>query len=242
MNDCLGDTYDIFAIGQVAYNVSHRHNCENIGRFPDTNPRNRWIKASADRTFPIGTITKPDAYGWDFTGLSYSGVLHWYPDLEFGTYTASRQAAWSVTGNANYVVLGGEFPIVNGVAQQGLVRFTKRPNLPHAMKPINNTAFTPAPYSIESGKARVVFSSVWDRDDANLTYDVYRSPGTRIATINRNDSEFWKLPWLSYTDTGLTPGSSVRYQVRAKDPDGNFQWSAWSPYITVSGGDAARRT
>ena len=82
----------------------------------------------------------------------------------------------------------------------------------------------------------MVFSSVWDRDDANITYDVYRSPGTRIATINRNDSEFWKLPWLSHTDTGLTPGSSVRYQVRAKDPDGNFQWSAWSPYITVSVG------
>ena len=58
VNDCLGDTYDIFAIGQVAYNVSHRHNCEVIGRFPDTNPRSRWMKASADRTFPIGTITK----------------------------------------------------------------------------------------------------------------------------------------------------------------------------------------
>ena len=137
-------------------------------------------------------------------------------------------------------MLGGEFPKVNGVAQQGLVRFTKRPNLPHAMKPINSTAFTPAPYSTESGKVRVVFSSVWDRDDANITYDVYRSPGTRIATINRNDSEFWKLPWLSYTDTGLTPGSSVRYQVRAKDPDGNFQWSAWSPYITVSGAPPRR--
>ena len=67
---------------------------------PTPSPRSRWIKASADRTFPIGTITKRDAYGWDFTGLPYSGLLHWYPDLEFGTYTASRQAAWSVTGNA----------------------------------------------------------------------------------------------------------------------------------------------
>ena len=34
VNDCLGDTYDIFAIGQVAYNVSHRHNCDGRRRFP----------------------------------------------------------------------------------------------------------------------------------------------------------------------------------------------------------------
>ena len=32
----------------------------------------------------------------------------------------SNQAAWSVSGNSQYVVLGGEFPSVNGVAQQGL--------------------------------------------------------------------------------------------------------------------------
>ncbi len=235
VNDCLGDTYDIFAIGQVAYNVSHRHSCENIGSFPDTNPRNRWIKASADRTFPIGTITKPDAYGWNFTGLPYSGTLHWYPDLEFGTYTSSRQAAWSVVGNSDYVVLGGEFPKVNGVAQQGLVRFTKRPTAPKVQRPINNAAFAPAPVSTESGRVRVPFSSVWDRDSTTITYDLYRSPGTRIATFTRNDSEFWSLPWLTHTDTGQTPGASVRYQVRAKDSDGNIQWSAWSPYITVSG-------
>ena len=235
VNDCLGDTYDIYPIGQVAYNVSHRHSCENIGSFPDTNPRNRWIKASADRTFPIGTITKPDAYGWDFTGLPYSGTLHWYPDLEFGTYTSSRQAAWSVVGNSDYVVLGGEFPKVNGVAQQGLVRFTKRPNGPKAQRPINHAAFAPAPVSTESGVVRVPFASVWDRDDTTITYDLYRSPGTRIATFTRTDSEFWSLPWLTHTDTGQTPGASVRYQVRAKDADGNTQWSAWSPYVTVSG-------
>ncbi len=236
-NDCLGDTYDTFPIGQVLYNVSHRHNCANIGYFPDTNPRSRWIKASADRTYPVGTITSKDAYGWDFTGLKYSGMLHWYPDLEFGTYTSSKQAAWSVTGTSDYVALGGEFPSVNGTPQAGLVRFAKRPIAPKTRGPINNAAYSPAPNSSQSGVVNLTFSTVWDRDDETLTYDLYRQPAggsmTRINT-RTSASDFWKLPTLSFEDVGQTPGASQRYQVRAKDGDGNVLWSAWSPYVTVS--------
>ncbi|MCK2035589.1 PKD domain-containing protein [Microbacterium sp. SSW1-49] len=235
VNDCLGDSYASFPQGQVLYSVSHRHDCSVIGGFPDTNPRSRWQKATAEPTFPTGITTKKDAYGWDYTGIPYTGLLHWYPDLEFGSYTSARQAAWSVTGNSEYIVLGGEFPKVNNVAQQGLVRFAKRTTSPHAVGPINSAGFTPAPYSDEAGVVRIPFSSVWDRDNAAITYDVFRSPATKIATFTRTDSEFWKLPSLSATDTGQTPGSQVRYQVRAKDADGNVQWSAWSPYITVSG-------
>lgn len=239
VNDCLGDSYASFPQGQVLYTASHRHDCSVIGAFPDTDPRSRWQKATAEPTFPTGTTTKKDAYGWDFTGLPYTGLLHWYPDLEFGSYTSAGQAAWSVTGNADYVVLGGEFPKVNNVAQQGLVRFGKRTVSPHTVGPINAAAFTPAPYSDEAGVVRVPFSSVWDRDSAAITYDVFRSPATKIATFTRTDGEFWKLPSLSTTDTGQTPGTQVRYQVRAKDSDGNVQWSAWSPYITVSGTPAS---
>lgn len=239
INDCLGDTYSSFPQGQVLYSVGHRHDCTVVGGFPDTSPRSRWQKATAEPTFPVGTITKKDAYGWDFTGNAYPGLLHWYPDLEFGTYTDARQAAWSVTGNPDYIVLGGEFPKVNTTAQQGLVRFARRPISPHAVAPLNNTAFTPAPYSNEAGIVRVPFSSVWDRDNTSITYDVFRSPATKIATFTRTDSEFWRLPSLSITDTGQTPGAQVRYQVRAKDADGNVQWSAWSPYITVSAAAAS---
>ncbi|QIG38799.1 PKD domain-containing protein [Microbacterium sp. 4R-513] len=239
INDCLGDTYSSFPQGQVLYSVGHRHDCTVVGGFPDTSPRSRWQKATAEPTFPVGTITTKDAYGWDFTGNAYAGLLHWYPDLEFGSYTDARQAAWSVTGNSDYIVLGGEFPKVNTTAQQGLVRFARRPISPHAVAPINSTAFTPAPYSNEAGTVRVPFSSVWDRDNTAITYDVFRSPATKIATFTRNDSEFWRLPSLSITDTGQTPGAQVRYQVRAKDADGNVQWSAWSPYITVSGAAAS---
>ena len=40
-----------------------------------------------------------------------------------GTVTGQYQAGWTVDGNEQYVAYGGEFPRVNGVAQQGLVRF-----------------------------------------------------------------------------------------------------------------------
>lgn len=235
LNDCLGDTYGSFPQGGVLYSVSHKHDCSVVGAFGDTSPRSRWQKAIAESTTPTGVITKKDAYGWDFTGLPYTEQLNWYPDLEFGTYTSSRQAAWSVTGNANYVVLGGEFPKVNNVSQQGLVRFGKTSVSPHAVGPVYNTGLTPAPYSNEAGVVRVPFTSVWDRDNATITYDVFRSPSVKIATFTRTDGRFWRLPNLSITDTGQTPGAQVRYQVRAKDADGNVQWSAWSPYVTVSG-------
>ncbi|WP_295817683.1 PKD domain-containing protein [uncultured Microbacterium sp.] len=237
VNDCLGDTYSTFPQNGVLYVASHHHDCSVVGGFPDTNPRSRWMKATAEPTTPVGTITRKDAYGWDFTGLPYAGLLNWYPDLDFGSYTSARQAAWSVTGNSNYVVLGGEFPKVNGVAQQGLARFGKRTVSPHLSGPIYTAAMTPTPYSNERGLVRVPFSSAWDRDGAAVTYDVFRSPATKIATFSRTDGRFWSLPSLSIVDSGQTPGSQVRYQVRAKDADGNIQWSAWSPWITVS--DAA---
>ncbi|MFJ2543459.1 PKD domain-containing protein [Microbacterium sp. NPDC087589] len=234
VNDCLGDSYGSFPQDGVLYSVSHRHDCSVVGAFGDTNPRSRWIKATAESTTPTGIISKKDAYGWDFTGLPYTEQLNWYPDLEFGTYTSSRQAAWSVTGNADYVVLGGEFPKVNNVAQQGLVRFGKTNVSPHAVGPVYNAGLTPAPYSNESGVVRVPFISAWDRDNATITYDVYRSPWTKVGTVTRTDGRFWNLPSLSVTDSGATPGAQVRYQVKATDADGNVQWSAWSPYVTVS--------
>ena len=94
---------------------------------------------------------------------------------------------------------------------------------------------TPTPVPSAPGTVRVVFGAMFDRDDAVTEYDVYRNNGaTRIGTISRDDAEFWNLPKYSFTDSGLAVGSQVRYQVRARDAAGNFQWSAWSGYVTVS--------
>ena len=209
-----------------------------IDGFPDTNPRSRWQKAGAVRTYPTGTITKKDAYGWDFTGLPYSGLPTGTPTSSSATITTSKQAAWTVTGNSDYVVLGGEFPTVNGIAQQGLVRFAKRPIAPQQDEADRQHRVQPGPTSTESGKVRVLFSSIWDRDDATITYDVFRSP---LDEGRHDDPQRQRVLEAAQRSSPPTPawrpGSSVRYQVRATDADGNIQYSAWSPYVTVS--DAA---
>jgi PKD domain containing protein len=46
------------------------------------------------------------------------------PGFANGEYTASKQATWTVEGNDDYLIYGGEFVAVNGIPQQGLVRFS----------------------------------------------------------------------------------------------------------------------
>ena len=59
-------------------------------------------------------------------------MVNWLPVFTQGTFTGQGQAAWNVTGNNDYVVFGGEFPRVNNVGQQGLVRFARRSIAPKA--------------------------------------------------------------------------------------------------------------
>ena len=104
-------------IGQVVYSVSHAHDCTAIGDFPDTNPRVLAPRAGR-RPRPPTTDIGPDAYGWNYNGQPGPDILHWYPDFGIGTYTGQFQAAWAVTGNSQYLALGGEFPTVNGKASR----------------------------------------------------------------------------------------------------------------------------
>ncbi len=129
-NDCHGDTYDAFPVGEVVYTVSHAHDCRWIRSFPQKG-RNVAHHALAFTTYPTTTNIGPDNYGWNYSGVGASRLLQWFPTLSIGSYTGQNQAAWTTSGNSDYIVLGGEFLSVNGVAQQGLVRFavpSKAPN------------------------------------------------------------------------------------------------------------------
>jgi large repetitive protein len=233
VNDCLGDTYDVAPHAGALYSVAHGHDCSVVGGFPDTKPRTRWQSAMAAPLAVNGTITTKNRYGWDHTGLPYAGILQWYPSLGFGTYTPERQAAWAVDGSGDYVVLGGEFPTVNRTAQQGLVRFLRKAVGPHSDKPLYSAGMDPVLTSPSPGTVNMTWVSTWDRDDATLTYDVFRDNGPSIATLT-SESVWWKLPALAFVDQGATPGATHRYRIRAKDPTGNVQWSN-SVTVTVAG-------
>ena len=80
-----------------------------------------------------------------------------------------------MTGNANYVVYGGEFPTVNTSAQQGLVRFAVPSLAPNLLRPSPSAGLTPKATSTVSSKATISWTSTSDRDNQLLTYKVYRT-------------------------------------------------------------------
>ncbi len=222
-NDCHGDTYDVAPIGSVLYTVSHAHNCSYIGDFSNSDPWSINMRhALAFTTYPTGTNTGPDDYGWDYNGVPDSKLLQWYPDVSIGTFTGQSQAAWSVTGNSNYVVLGGEFPKVNNGAQQGLVRFAVKNIAPNKRAPVRAPgAPTPSANSFQAGTARVAWQSAYDMDNASLRYDVYRSGTAAPVYTQTQDSNYWTYPMMGFIDKGLTPGQSYTYTIKVTDPSNN---------------------
>jgi len=237
LNDCHGDTYDVLPLGTVLYSVSHAHDCTAIGSFPDTNPRVRWQRALAQTKYSTTTNKGPDSYGWNYSGQPASTVLQWFPQLDAGSYTGQTQAAWALAGNATYVVLGGEFPTVNGAAQQGLVRMAVAASAPnrrgpsYTTKPSRPVPATTASYVLP-GSIRVTFGTAWDYDNESLTYDLMRD-GAVVIHTTQIKTNFWTLLTAAYTDTGLTPGTTHSYQVRIKDPFGNTIFSPASNSVTA---------
>jgi hypothetical protein len=238
VNDCHGDTYDVLPVGAVLYSVSHAHDCTPVRSFPDTSPRVRWQRALAQTIAPTTTNIGPDSYGWNYNGLPASTILHWFPQLQSGTFTGQSQAAWSLAGNASYVVLAGEFPKVNGVAQQGLTRMavaslaTNKRGPSYTTNPARTTPATTAT-SPSAGTVKLTFGTAWDYDNASLTYAIRRDgSSTPVATLTVK-SNFWTVPDQTWTETGVAKGTHT-YQVKITDPYGNSAYSPVSNTVTVS--------
>jgi hypothetical protein len=238
VSGCRGDTYGAVPISGVLYSVGHPHDCGMIGGNPQTDP---WTFQHA-----VAQTTGPDpggavnTYGF-FTGRPAPQVLHWLPTLSIGSYTGQSQAAWTVSGNNQYVVLGGEFPRVNGIAQQGLVRFAVKDTAPNKEGPQGAADLKPGLVSLAPGTVRVSWKSAWDRDNKRLTYEVLRGAtvaGSTVIATRQADAQWWNRPPLAFTDTTAAPGTTQTYRVRAKDPFGNTVTSS-STAITVPGGTAA---
>ena len=244
-NDCHGDTYDTFPIDGVVYTVSHAHDCKWMGGYPEGVPSGTNMRRTvAFTTTPSGPTgfnggfnTGPDSYGWDYRGIAHSDMLQWFPDLQSGNLTGQGQAAWTVTANSDYVVLGGEFPAVNGKKQQALTRFAKRDvaGNPNAQGPVR-TASAPTPTAAAQGNAsiKVTWQTAYDKDNENLTYDIYRSGTTLPVGSVDASSSFWNTPNQTFTDQGV-PGGTYTYTVKAKDPTGNTITFPATNSVTVAG-------
>ncbi len=231
IQDCHGDTYGVAATGDVVYTASHAHYCGNLGGFPENSPRKN-TRAVAFSKSATGTLTR-DIYGYpSFTGTASPSVLNWFPTINAGTFTGQVQGPWTVSANAQYVVYGGEFTTVNGVSQQGLVRFAVGSIAPNKDKPrVSGASWPIRAASYSAGTVAVSWPSNHDRDNSALSYAVRRD-GVTMKTV-ASSSTWWDRPGLSIVDRGLTPGGTHTYTVVATDPYGNSTTSG-SATVTVA--------
>jgi len=224
VEDCHGDTYDIWAgSASTVYSVSHAHYCGNLGGFPQSEPN--WgvnMKRSLAFTKDVTGTLGHDPHGYyDFYGTPSPSMVNWFPTLAAGTYTGKSQAAWAITGNSQYVVLGGEFPTVNGIAQQGLVRFAVGSIAANKQGPVyTGSLFNPTLVALPSGSVRVAWQANTDRDDLTLNYTLTRN-GTTVYT-GTDSSPFWARTNMGYIDSNVTPGQSYTYRITATDAAGNI--------------------
>ncbi len=195
------------------------------GGFPQTNPW-KYYRGLAFSKAATQTL-KQEYLGYpNWLGNPAPSMLAWFPRLTNGTFTGQGQAGWTISGNDDYVVIGGEFPRAGGVDQQGLTRFAKRSLAPNRSGLSSPSKSNPQVTSPAPGQALVTWQTNWDRDNANLTYTVIRNGNlvTPADTVTA-ESRYWDRPYLSFLDT-IRPrtcfaGQSVRYRIFATDPLGN---------------------
>ncbi|MEO5779323.1 hypothetical protein [Arthrobacter sp. PAMC25284] len=223
IDDCRGDSYSIFGNNTAVYKAGHSHDCSKINGFPEVTPK-AWHRALAYSKAATGTMTRTSTRLPSFVGEPIPTLLVWYPDMDTGTATGQNQGPWAVTGNNNYIVMGGEFRNVNQRGQQGLARFAVSTIAPNKEGPrSSSTATNPELTSTSAGKVKVRWQSNWDRDNSRLTYKLYRD-GVLIKTLAAS-SRFWYRPMLEYVDS-VPPGTNHSYRVVVADIFGNSRASA----------------
>jgi len=241
LEDCHGDTYTTYSDGTNVYATGHQHDCESVGGQPQKDPAPGNMHNSVAFTASTeGTLWRSPRTGStykDWSGQPAPAVVHWFPDWLTGTATGQGQAGWVMAGSGDYLVVGGEFPGLNNQTQQGIVRFA-RPNVSGADDGprLSGSAWTPSVRSLAAGTARITIGGNWDRDDINLTYRITRSGQATPVYTKSLTSYFWYQPSLTFSDTGLVPGSTYTYRVSATDADGNQALS--SQVSVVASGSA----
>lgn len=240
--DCHGDHYGIWSDGSTVYTTDHAHSCETTGgpRNGATNQENM-RHATAFTSSVEGVLPRPETVSSiykDWSGYPAPSQKYWAPEWLVGTVMG--QAGWSITGNSDYIAVGGEFIGVNNLAHRGLVRFAKAPaagakqgpRLPNA---VANTSWSATVSTSVPGSAIVSVPTNFDRDDLDLKYRFFRTgSATPFAVIDRQ-SPYWQRSVVRATETGLTPGTSYSYYVEAVDGDGNKATSSTATATVTSG-------
>lgn len=238
LEDCHGDTYGVAPLDGAVYTAGHAHMCTNIGGFPEVTPR-RFQRGLAFSEEATQKITRERGSYVNFEGKPAPSLQTWFPDIEAGSYTGKTQGPWTVATAPGYVLMGGEFPKVNGKPQQGLVRFATKDRAPNRLGPQDASSESlPTVKDTGKGGATVTWKTNMDQDNQNLTYRVIRD-GNIAAPVHTvtEASTFWQRPSLTFTDTGLSSGAHT-YRIFVTDPFGN-ELATNAVSVNVTGGGQA---
>ncbi|MGY1583589.1 fibronectin type III domain-containing protein [Streptomyces sp. MN13] len=183
---CWGATQAVVPYNGVLYSGSHAHDCTMTpGGFPERHNRQHLLAQS----------------------VTDKRILHWFPDTNGGT--GEGQGPRALTMADDILWAGGEFTKVNDKPQQSLTRFAAGPDTgaPEAAPQLQAA-------NSSAGQVTLTWRAAWDRDDAELTYLIYRD-GTLVASRTQQ-STWWDRPDMTYTDS-VAPGSRHRYTIAVTD-------------------------
>lgn len=219
IDNCLGGTETITILAGVLYSGSHAHNCSTQ---PDGFPQ---LGNNAHQRL-LAEPAKPDPARYDTPP-----ILHWFPDTNAGP--TDGQGPRAMDNDGHHLWVGGDFTTINDQPQQSLTRFGDLTvqNDTNAPEPLTKPAVTKPDGT--TGTLTITWTQTWDRDNKQLKYEVLRDGTTVVHTLD-SPSQFWNLQNLNYTDTGLTPGSTHTYTVRATDHFGNTTQSPTSDPVQTS--------
>ncbi|MGW0583867.1 fibronectin type III domain-containing protein [Streptomyces sp. NPDC002920] len=183
-DDCYGATQSVVPFKGVLYSASHAHNCNET---------------------PGGFPDRGDRQHLLAQSVDDRRILHWFPDTNGGLGEQVGPRALVVSRGVLWV--GGEFTQVNEAPQQSLARFGDK-----------DTGAPKAPElslsATEPGKVTLAWRATWDRDDAVLTYRIFRD-GKQVGTRSEK-STYWDLPRMTYTDT-VPAGTRHTYTIQVTD-------------------------
>lgn len=238
INGSKGDHYDAAPAGGVLYAAGHAHDLEPIGGMPEqTNRTYRYVSALSTRRARDGRTNT----GSEFGGMPAPELLHWYPDFLAGTATGQNQAIWSVDATTRYVVVAGEFPLVNGRKQQGIARFGALPVAP-LKEGVRDVGRLNPEYSVNAGgQVSVKFTGLFDRDSRALTYRLLRGDKV-VDTVTISGLTEWHRGSRLLVDRNA-PNGTHRYAISVVD-NGKNRWVSDRMPVTVAGtvGGSAYRT
>ena len=215
--DCHGDTYDTTVLSGVVYVATHQHDCSNIGGFPEQTPTRIERRGTAFTTTAKGTVQPNSLLPGTFSSFPNQpapALINWFPDFKNPTCTTvgcslyESQPTNTIESSGNYVVVGGQFPTVNGVAQQGLVRFAKPAVAPKKDAPRTYNGTGPTVRAVASNVMRVT-AAPGDRDNLVLSrIELWRTDKSSPVWSADNRTAPWWRTSVAYTDRDVTAGKT----------------------------------